>query len=295
MLAMFAYCGISSMLMGVLFGGWFGDLPTAIMDHFIYGETGVAAQTPVGHFFANGLLFNPISEPVAFLVAGLAMGEAHLIAGMAIRMVQLCKNGKPLQGICSTVPYWILFLGLDLMAPTGVAGMMNVQLSAQTAALFSSLMTVGGYLAVAGGIGILLLNGVGAKNGWAWLTGGLGGLYSLISYASDLLSYSRILALGLAAGVISQVINMMTGLGATGPIGFFFMLVVMLLGHGLNLAINLLGTFVHTARLQYIEFFGKFYEDGGQPFSPMLPVEEYSQECTPSDALRGPIGNKKQK
>ena len=73
---------------------------------------------------------------------------------------------------------------------------------------------------------------------------------------------------------------MMTGLGATGPVGFIVMLIVMILGHGLNIAINILGTFVHAARLQYIEFFGKFYEDGGQPFSPMLPVEEYSEETS---------------
>ena len=73
---------------------------------------------------------------------------------------------------------------------------------------------------------------------------------------------------------------MLTGLGATGPIGFVFMLIVMLLGHGLNLAINLLGTFVHAARLQYIEFFGKFYEDGGESFSPVLPSEEYSEDVT---------------
>ena len=80
------------------------------------------------------------------------------------------------------------------------------------------------------------------------------------------------------AGVIAQVINLLTGLGAGGPLGFVFMVIVMLVGHGLNLAINLLGTFVHAARLQYIEFFGKFYEDGGNPFSPALPAEEFSTD-----------------
>ena len=119
---------------------------------------------------------------------------------------------------------------------------------------------------------------MGQRSFFGWLSKGLGGLYSLISYASDLLSYSRILALGLVAGVIAQVINMLTGMGASGPIGFVFMLIVMILGHVLNLAINLLGTFVHAARLQYIEFFGKFYDDGGEPFSPALPAENYSED-----------------
>lgn len=277
-LSMFAWCGLSSMFMGVLFGGWFGDLPTAIMDNFIYKQTGAAIQTPLGDFFANGLLFNPINEPVAFLVAGLAMGEIHLVAGMAINMIQTCKSGKVLQGICSTVPFWVLFLGLDLMAPVGVASMMGLQPSPEASAILSTLSSIGGYIAIAGAAGILFLKGVGSKGFMPWLISGLGGLYSLISYASDLLSYSRILALGLAAGVISQVINMMTGLGASGPVGFIVMLIVMILGHVLNIAINILGTFVHAARLQYIEFFGKFYEDGGQPFTPMLPTEQYSED-----------------
>ena len=278
MLSMFAWCGLSSMFMGVLFGGWFGDLPTAIMDNFIYKQAGAAIQTPLGDFFANGLLFNPINEPVAFLVAGLAMGEIHLIAGMAINMVQTCKSGRVLQGICSTVPFWVLFLGLDLMAPIGVASMMGIQPTPEVSAILATLSSIGGYVAIVGAAGILLLKGVGSKGFMPWLISGLGGLYSLISYASDLLSYSRILALGLAAGVISQVINMMTGLGATGPVGFIVMLIVMILGHVLNIAINILGTFVHAARLQYIEFFGKFYEDGGQPFTPMLPTEQYSED-----------------
>ena len=73
---------------------------------------------------------------------------------------------------------------------------------------------------------------------------------------------------------------MLTSMGSSGPIGFIFMLIIMILGHGLNLAINLLGTFVHAARLQYIEFFGKFYEDGGEAFKPALPAEEYSEDTS---------------
>ncbi len=283
MLLMFGYCGISCMLMGVLFGGWFGNLPTAIMNSFIYHAEGVAETTPIGNFFANGLLFNPISSPTAFLVVGLALGEIHLIAGMAIGMVETIKAGKVLEGIFSAVPYWILFAGIDLMAPSAVVDMVVSDPSSvteATRALLAQLSDVGFYLLFGGLLAILLLKGLGQKTIGGWLVKGLGGLYSLISYASDLLSYSRILALGLVAGVIAQVINMMTGLGASGPLGFVFMLIVMILGHVLNIAINILGTFVHAARLQYIEFFGKFYEDGGEPFSPMLPVETYSEDPT---------------
>ncbi len=281
MLLMFGFCGISCMVMGVLFGGWFGNLPTAIMDSFIYREEGAAAKTALGSFFYNGLIFNPIDSSTAFLLLSLGMGQLHLMAGMVINMIETCRKGRVHEGICSTVPYWILFIGIDLMVPGLWINMFSANpeaVSEATLALFAMLSQIGKYTMFAGFASILLFKGAAQKSFVGWLLGGLGGLYSLISFASDLLSYSRILALGLVAGVIAQVINMMTGLGASGPVGFVFMLIVMLVGHGLNLAINLLGTFVHAARLQYIEFFGKFYEDGGTPFSPLCPVEDYSEE-----------------
>jgi len=281
MMLMFGYCGISCMIMGVLFGGWFGDLPVAIMNSFFPAFNGQAQNTPIGHFFNNGILFNPVNSSIPFLFVALGMGEVHLIAGMAVNMVQTWKNGNPIVALCENVPYWVMFAGVDMMAPLAAAGMITTEpLAPQTQALLQSLSDVGLWVMVAGIAMILFLKGVGQKTFFAWLVKGLGGLYSLISFASDLLSYSRILALGLVASVIAQVINMLTGLGATGPIGFVFMVIVMLLGHGLNLAINLLGTFVHAARLQYIEFFGKFYEDGGEAFKPALPAEEYSEDVT---------------
>jgi V/A-type H+-transporting ATPase subunit I len=280
MMTMFGYCGIACMLMGVLFGGWFGDLPTAIMDSFIYHEKGVAATTPIGSFFYYGLILNPVESSTSFLVIALAMGEIHLIAGMVINMIETWKKGRAVEALCTSVPFWILFIGLDMLVPSAVSGMLFPEgVSEEMTALFAQLASIGGYVTVAGFASIFLFNGVGQKSFFGWLVKGLGGLYSLISLASDLLSYSRILALGLVASVIAQVINMLTGLGATGPFGFVFMLIVMILGHVLNLAINLLGTFVHAARLQYIEFFGKFYEDGGEPFSPALPAENYSEDC----------------
>ena len=281
MLTMFGYCGISCMIMGVLFGGWFGNLPTAIMNSFIYHADGVAETTPLGSFFYNGLIFNPIDASTGFLVIALGMGEIHLIAGMAINMIETCKRGKIVEGICSTVPFWVLFAGIDLMVPSVYINVLMPNpevVSAATVALCAQLTVIGKYVMFAGFGLILFVTGIGQKNFVGWLMKGLGGLYSLISFASDLLSYSRILALGLVAGVIAQVINMLTGLGSTGVIGFIFMLIVMILGHVLNLAINILGTFVHAARLQYIEFFGKFYEDGGDPFTPALPAEEYSED-----------------
>lgn len=278
MLSMFAWCGISCMVLGVVFGGWFGDLPIAIMKNFMGIEN--PESTKIGHFFANGLLFNPVSSAVPFLILSLAVGEVHLVAGMAISMVETWKSGHRLEAICGTVPFWVLFAGLDLAVPNMLISMemLGEGMSEATKAVFAGIAGIATYLMLAGVVGILLLKGVGQRSFGAWLVKGLGGLYSLISFASDLLSYSRILALGLVAGVIGQVINMITALGSSGVGGFIAMLVVLIVGHVFNIAINLLGTFVHAARLQYIEFFGKFYEDGGEIFEPAEPSEDYTED-----------------
>ena len=263
MLMMFGFCGISSAIMGAIFGGWFGDLPTAVMTQIAPN----AVDSSVGHFFASGLWFNPLDDPMTFLIVSLAVGAAHLITGMAIKFIVLCKDGHAFEAISTIFPYWVLFAGLGLLV-------VNI---ASPGAIPAG---VAAGVCIAGVALILLLNGYGQKNPLQRLIKGLGGLYGLISYGSDLLSYSRILALGMVAGVIAKVINMITALGTKGPIGFLLMLVILVVGHGLNIAINILGTFVHAARLQYIEFFGKFYEDGGDPFTPALPTEEYSEDIT---------------
>ncbi len=255
MLSMFGYCGISCVIMGVIFGGWFGDLPTAIMTNLLH----LPVDTGAGHFFSSGLWFNPLDDPMTFLIFSLAVGAIHMITGMAINFYDLCKKGRAPEAFCTILPYWVLFAGLALL-------LLDTKIALAVSAV--------------GVLMILLLKGYGQKNFFARIVKGLGGLYGLISYASDLLSYSRILALGLVAGVIAKVINLITMMGDGNPIGFIIMLIVLILGHLLNIAINLLGTFIHASRLQYLEFFGKFFEDGGVPFDPTLPTETYSEEIS---------------
>ena len=255
MLSMFGYCGISCVIMGVIFGGWFGDLPIAIMTNLLH----LPVDTGVGHFFSSGLWFNPLDDPMTFLIFSLVVGAIHMITGMAINFYVLCKQGRAAEALCTILPYWVLFGGLALL-------LVN--------------MMLGGIVSAVGALLILVLNGYGQKSIFSRIVKGLGGLYGLISYASDLLSYSRILALGLVAGVIAKVINLITMMGDGNPIGFVVMLLVLIVGHLLNIAINLLGTFIHASRLQYLEFFGKFFEDGGVPFDPALPAQEYSEEIS---------------
>ncbi len=270
MLNMFAYCGISCTVFGFVFGGWFGDLPYALMTSFGGYESAEAAKEAYPIF--NGLVLtlggkpislNPLENPMAFLVVSLAMGAIHLIGGMAVKFVLLCKQGNVFAAIFDVGSYWILFAGLGLIFVSPTAGWITVGVAV--------LM-------------ILATYGRAQKNPVMRVLMGFKGLYDLIGYASDLLSYCRILALGLAAAVMAQVFNLLATMGGPTPVGFVILVVVLLIGHGLNIAINLLGSFVHTSRLQYLEFFGKFYEDGGVAFEPAEPSAQYSNvELDPSE------------
>ena len=262
MLNMFGYCGISCTVMGFLFGGWFGDLPYAIMTGFMGYESAEAAKAAAPLF--NGLAvnlggsvvsFNPLENPMTFLIVSLAMGAVHLVGGMAVKFVLLCKEGKVFSAIFDIGAYWILFAGIGLIFVNPTTGW----------------ITLGGAVLL-----IVATHGRDQKNPVMKLLMGLKGLYDLINYVSDLLSYCRILALGLAAGVMAQVFNLLATLGGPTVVGYVMFVPILLIGHVLNIAINLLGAFVHTSRLQYLEFFGKFFEDGGVPFSPSLPSDTYS-------------------
>ena len=123
----------------------------------------------------------------------------------------------------------------------------------------------GGKLLAIGAVLIVLTAGRSSKNIIGKLGGGLYGLYNTTTgYLGDILSYSRLLALGLVTGVIANAVNLL----ATMPGNFLLFIPIFILGHTINLAINVIGTYVHTNRLQYVEFFSKFYEGSGRIFEP---------------------------
>ena len=121
------------------------------------------------------------------------------------------------------------------------------------------------------------MNGRSSKNFVVRIMKGAYALYGITSYLSDFMSYSRVLALGLATGVISQVFNRMASMvgGSGNPIAIVLMILVLVVGHVFNIGISLIGCYVHTCRLQYVEFFGKFYEGGGKAFSPLAVNTKY--------------------
>ncbi len=257
-LRMFGYCGIACIIGGVLFGAYFGDLPLAFMRNMLgIAEADLPNLALLGGSAANiAVLFDPLQNPMAFLIISLGVGAVHLIVGMAVKFVIMCREGQWLDALLDIGAYWALFAGLGLvfLAPS-----------------------IGKWVLIAAVAVIVLTHGRNEKNIVMKILKGFLGLYDLISYASDLLSYSRILALGLAAGVIAQVVNILATMGGPSVVGFIALVAVFIIGHLLNLVINVLGTFVHTARLQYIEFFNKFYEDGGIAFEPAAPSDKYTE------------------
>lgn len=250
MLKMFFYCGISTFFWGVLFGGWFGDIVTIVSKTFLGREISIAP-----------LWFAPMEEPMTLLIFSLILGAIHLFTGMAIQAYVLVKDGKPLDALFDIGLWYVLLIGLVLFGAGGMAA--------------PALSTIGMYMSIVGAVGILLTGGRHKKGIFGKITGGLGSLYGITSYLSDVLSYSRLLALGLATGVVASVVNMLGSLMGGGIVGAIVLIVVFVIGHIFNLAINALGAFVHSCRLQYVEFFGKFYTGGGRPFKPFMRNTKY--------------------
>ena len=151
---------------------------------------------------------------------------------------------------------------------------MFLSMAGMTTKLPEAVGTIAAVTAILGALGIILFTarhgGIGKR-----LAKGAYSLYGATSWLSDILSYSRLLALGLATGVIATVFNKMGSMFGGGIVGFIIFTIVFLVGHTLNLAVNLLGAYVHTNRLQFVEFFGKFYEGGGRPFTPFAPHTKY--------------------
>ena len=141
--------------------------------------------------------------------------------------------------------------------------------------LNSTIGTISAAAMAIGGVGVVLTGGRESKNWFKRFLKGLYAAYGITGYLSDILSYSRLLALGLATGVIAQVFNQMGSMIGGSWYGAIIFLIIFVVGHTLNLGINVLGAYVHTNRLQFVEFFGKFYEGGGRKFSPFKENTKY--------------------
>lgn len=243
MVTMFFWCGISTFFWGVLFGGWFGDAMAVFSKTFLGREIVI-----------NPVWIDPLQEPMTLLIFSLILGAIHMFVGMGMQAYMLIKDGKPWDALFDVGFWYMLLIGLVLFA---VGSMVTPALS-----------SFGKWMAIIGAVGIILTGGR-AKKGFGKIIGGFSSLYNITSYLSDVLSYSRLLALGLATGVVAKVVNILGSLAGSGVVGLIVFICVFLFGTVFNLAINALGAYVHSCRLQYVEFFGKFYTGGGRTFEPL--------------------------
>ncbi|MDO5701887.1 MAG: V-type ATP synthase subunit I [Lachnospiraceae bacterium] len=263
MMQLFFWCGLSTTFWGIMYGGFFGDAIDVIAKTF-FGYTGDGV--------VKALWFEPLKDPMRLLVWCMLFGVIHLFVGLGIKGYEYLANGD-IVGFISDIVSWYMFLmGLILMLVpselfSSIAGM-SFNFPSWVAPLAKGL-------ALCGMIIIILMSGRGRKNWALRIALGAYDIYGVTSWLSDVLSYSRLLALGLATGVIGNVINMMASMFGGGVIGAILFAVIFVLGHTLNLGINALGAYVHTNRLQYVEFFGKFYEAGGRPFTPFQNANKY--------------------
>ena len=182
------------------------------------------------------------------------------------------KDGKILDGIYDVI-FWYLLVGGAVVYLLTMP--MFTQMLGLSFTISAEAGKVSGVIAIAAAIGIILTSGRESKSWFKRILKGLYGVYGVTSYLSDILSYSRLLALGLATSVISSVFNKMGSMLGDGVFGVIVFILVFVVGHSLNLAINALGAYVHTNRLTFVEFFGKFYEGGGRKFAPFTEETSY--------------------
>ncbi len=248
-LRMFLYCGISTVIWGLIFGSFFGDAIAVISENFF------------GKRVALPALLDPMNgDAVTLLIISLVIGFIQIIAGLAAKFVTALKNGDKADAFFDAGLWITLLLGIGILA----VGIMAV----------GSLTKVGAIVAIASAVGLILTQGRD-KKGVMRIFSGIASLYDITGYVSDLLSFSRLMALGLTTAAMGAVFNLLGTLAGNGIIGVLLMIVMFVLGHALCFALNALGAYVHTLRLQYVELFSKFYEGGGRPFKAFSLKNKY--------------------
>ena len=246
---MIFWCGISTVLWGAASGGFFGDMIPQLVSMINPEST-----------FEMPSLFTALDDIVAIMVGSLVLGVIQVFTGMAVSVWKKSKDGEFIDALFNEISWWIVLAGLAMF----ICGMM-------VAGVPAVLGTVGKVMLVVGFL-MLAIGGTREAKGFGKVTSFVGIIYNGVTgFFSDILSYIRLMALMVSGSVIASVFNT---LGATTGIVPVF-IVISLLGNALNLALSLLGAYVHDLRLQCLEFFGRFYKEGGKPYQPLTIDTQY--------------------
>ena len=251
-------CGISTFIIGFLTGGFFGDVVSVIggwfgKDWSIVPHLGTIHLGSIVIDLPLNLLEG--NNPLYVLVAAICLGAIHLAVGVGIGVYLKFKDGEWADALLNDLCWWVMMAGILVM------------------------MTGGTKIVLFVGIGMMVLGQLITGKGFGKITGIFSAIYNgATGYLGDLLSYSRLMALMLAGSVIASVFNQLGSLGNANGMtvgGTILFVLVFCIGHALNFALNLIGCFVHTLRLQFLEFFGKWYRDGGKAFRPLKIQTKY--------------------
>jgi V/A-type H+-transporting ATPase subunit I len=251
---MFMFCGLSTVVWGTLFGGWFGL------------TTEQLSGSSLGRFLLSMQVLNSMDGTDILVMFGIALGLGviQLATGFFLNGIESLKIKKYASAILNDFSWVIILLA-------GGVAVFGILLS------ISLLSSVGGIIFLIGVLMLLLGGALGRKNPISMLAGAFKNLYGSINVFSDILSYSRLFSLCLTTGIIGMVINIIAGIMPTllSYAGYVVAFIIYAGGHLFNFAINALGVYVHNSRLQYVEFFGKFFTGEGYPFVPLGSKTKY--------------------
>jgi V/A-type H+-transporting ATPase subunit I len=247
--------GISTFIMGAIMGSWMGDTLNYLPKNISFIKT----------FLIDTIsLLDPIKNPMPLLLISLSLGVIQIYTGFIIKFIANIKEDKIKTGLMDQGSWLLLISGLLLY------------IIANTIGSLEKYEIITKYIIWAGLLSVVITQGRSNKNIILKAAGGVLSLYDLIGYFSDILSYSRLFALGLSTAVLAVVVNNFVMLFKDIPIiGIFIAALVFIIGHLFNMVISGMGAFIHSTRLQYVEYFTKFYEGGGTPFKPFKVITKY--------------------
>ena len=235
MLELLRMCGISAIFWGAMTGGFFGDVIPVVAG--MYGRD---INLPY--------LFSPLDDPILLLGGAIVVGAIQIITGLAISAYMSIRDHDWMGAFVGVFAWYTIFVGIAVGATGGTW-----------------------YIAIAGAAIVVLFEARDNPNFVGRIVSGIGKLYDISAYLGDILSYSRLMTMMLAGGIISSVFNKIGAI--TG--NMFLFIPIFLIGHSMNIFTGFIGAFVHTMRLQYLEYFGKFYKDGGKAFKPLELSTKY--------------------